>query len=71
MAYAIHGKASWIPDLHPISDKLAEPGMVRPSSARRIRSNSQSLFAFTNQYIQHVNVYFKSPYYMLRTDPIK
>ena len=31
----------------------------------------KAFLAFTNQNIQHVNVYFKSPYYMLRTEPIK
>jgi hypothetical protein len=31
----------------------------------------KAFLAFTNQNIQHLNVYFKSPYYMLRTEPIK
>jgi len=31
----------------------------------------KAFLAFTNQNIQHVNVYFKSPYYMLRTELIK
>jgi len=30
----------------------------------------KAFLAFTNQNVQHVNIYFRSPYFMLRTEPI-
>lgn len=30
----------------------------------------KAFLAFTNQTIQHVNIYFRSPYFMLRTEPL-